>query len=89
MDEEIKNLIDVYTKQIEERGDNLLLFRSKIDVILINSSNEFEQLQVGLDKKFEDENLSEEKYLTLFREGKENILKQTKEKLDTLVANLK
>ena len=88
MDPEIQNLIDEYIKQVEDKEGDLLAFQAKIDGIISDSKKELATTTADLDAKFDENKISEEEYLKMFREKKENILKETKEKLDSLVQSL-
>jgi len=86
MDDEIKNLIEEYIKKIEDKEEELTLFKKEIDKIIFESKKELQQVTVDLDAKFDANNISEEEYLVFFRKSKEDILKKTKEKMATLIA---
>ena len=86
MDVEIKNLIEEYVKKIENKEEELTLFKKEIEKIISESKKELQQVTIDLDVKFNANDISEEEYLASFRQSKENILKSTKEKMDSLIA---
>jgi ribosomal protein S3 len=75
-EQEIKNLIEEYVKSIEGKEEELTSFKSSIDKILNESKKELQKVTSDLDAKFDSNNLSEEEYLTLFKQAKEDILKK-------------
>ena len=85
MDEEIKNLIEEYVKKIEDKEEELTLFKNEIDSIILESKKELQKVTSELDVKFNSNNISEEEYLGLFRKNKEDILKSAKEKMNALI----
>jgi|APCry1669188970_1035186.scaffolds.fasta_scaffold114135_2 hypothetical protein len=88
MDEEIKNLIDEYVKQIESKETDLVFLKREIDKIIFHAQGEMKKASTDLDQKFDTNSLTEEEYLKLFREEKEKVLQKTKEKLDSLVQGI-
>ena len=88
MDPEIKKLIDEYVEQIESKEPELRAFKDKIDVVISGAEKEFSILNNDLEAKFQDNKISEQEYLALFRDKKAIIIKETKDKLDSLVASL-
>lgn len=89
MDQEIKNLIDEYVKQIESKESDLLLLKRKIDEIIFHAQKEMKDIVSDLDAKFNANDITEEEYLKLMREQKAVILQKTKEKLDSFVQSIK
>ncbi len=85
IDPELQNLIDEYVKQIESKEDDLIGLKRNIDGIISVSKRELDSTTTSLEKKFNTNEISEEEYLTKFRAEKENILNNTKEKLDALL----
>lgn len=88
IDQDIQKIIDDYIIQIQDKEEEVLEFKKKIDKVISNSQKEFEIIIKNLDEKFDAGKLNEEEYLLEFRSGKDNIIKNTKEKLDYLIKNL-
>jgi hypothetical protein len=88
IDKEIQKVIDDYVEKISENEEALLKLKSDIDQIIHNSEKELIELENNLDQKFNTNVLSEEEYLKLFKNNKENILSKTKQKMDELLASL-
>jgi uncharacterized protein (DUF342 family) len=85
IDPEIQNLIDEYVEQIESKEEDLTGLKRNIDGIISFARQELSRATSALDKKFDNNEISEEEYLTEFRAQKEDILKKTKEKLNSLL----
>ena len=85
MDEEIKNLIDEYVKQIEGKETDLVLLKRKIDEIIFHAQTGMKAALADLDARFDENKITEQEYLKLMREQKSTILQKIKEKLDLLV----
>ena len=88
MDTELQNLINEYVKKIENKEEELASFNQEIGKIISDDKKELAKITKNLDAKFDANNLGEEEYLRLFREGKAEILEKTKEKLNYLVKSL-
>jgi hypothetical protein len=86
IDQEIKNLIEEYVKKIEDKEEELTLFKKEIDSIISESKKELQQVTTDLEVKFNANEINEEEYLISFRKSKEDILKRAKEKMDVLIA---
>jgi len=86
IDPEVQKLIDEFVEQVEKKEGELTSSKRDIDVIIAKAENELESVTTGLDAKFNTNEISEEEYLVEFRKEKANILKNTKEKLDSLLA---
>lgn len=85
IDEELKNLIAEYVRQIEAREDDLLGLQRNIDGITNTAKNELQKVTNQLDNKFDANEISEEEYLIQFRAAKADILKSTQGKMDALL----
>lgn len=88
MDEEIKNLIEEYVKQIENKEADIVLLKREIDKIVFHGQKEMKDVLANLDTKFDENNITEEQYLEMLRAEKEKILQKTKERLDLLVQGI-
>lgn len=82
----VQKLIDEFVEQIEKKEGELTASKRDIDTITSSANDEMEDAIMDLEMKFEANEISEEEFLTGFRKTKENILKMTKEKLNTLSA---
>ena len=88
IDSELQNLIDEYIKQVESKEDDLVGLKTNIDDIISLAQTELKKMIASLDIKFNANEISEEGYLAKLRAEKENILKRTKDKLNSLVKSL-
>ena len=88
MDEEIKNLINEYVKQIESKEADFVLLKREIDEIIFHAQNEMEIVLTDLDSKFDENKITEEEYLKLMGEQKSTILQNTKKRLDDVVTSI-
>jgi len=88
IDQEIKNLIDEYVKQVENKEDDLVGLKRNIDGITSMAKADLKNVISGLDLKFDANEISEEEYLSKLRMGKESILEKTREKLNSLTKSL-
>ena len=88
IDSELQNLIDEYIKQVESKEGDLVGLKNNIDGIISITQIEFKKVIADLDVKFDANEISEEEYLAKLRVEKENILKKTKDKLNSLVKGL-
>lgn len=85
MDEEIKNLIEEYVRQIENNEADISSLKTGIDEIVYSAKKEMGSALAGLDEKFDAGSITEEEYMDMARKEKAVILEKTKEKLDTAV----
>jgi len=88
MDQEIKDLIEKYVKQIESKEVDLVFLKKEIDKIIYNAHIEMKGILSDLDVKFNAYSITEEEYIYLVRKERENIVQNTKEKLDVLVQGI-
>ena len=86
IDPEVQKLIDEFVEQVEKKEGELTSSKRDIDAIISNADSELSQVTANLEAKFNTNEISEEEYLVEFRKEKANILKNTKEKLDSLLA---
>lgn len=88
MDEEIKNLVEEYVKQIESKEADFVLLKKGIDEIISHAQKEIGDTIADLDVKFDEHNITEEEYLALLRAEKGKILQKTKKRLGSLIQGI-
>ena len=88
IDAELKNLIDEYIKEIENKEGDLVSFKKMVDGVISDSKKSLDQTQENLEKRFEANEITEEEYLSLFRESKKSVLEEAKIKFSTLLSDL-
>ncbi len=86
--QEIKKLIAEYVKKLEDKEGELTAFKKEIEAIISTSKEDLAKATTDLDLRFNNNEISEDEYLSLFRDQKQSILLATKGKLDALVKNL-
>ena len=88
IDAELKNLIDEYIKEIENKEGDLVSFKKMVDGVISDSKKSLDQTKENLEKRFEANEITEEEYLSLFRESKKSVLEEAKIKFSTLLSDL-
>lgn len=88
MDTDLQKLVDDFIKEINTYEGELASFKNNVDGILSETKNKANRLVAALDKKFDEESMSEEDYLRLLKEKKKEILDETKTNLDLLLKGL-
>ena len=88
IDAELKNLIDEYIKEIENKEGDLVSFKKMVDGVISDSKKSLDQTKENLEKRFEAKEITEEEYLSLFRESKKSVLEEAKIKFSTLLSDL-
>ncbi len=86
IDPEIQKIVDEFERQLKGKEADVAALKRNTDAIVSAGESEIELLTRGLDLKFDAEEINEEEYLAAFHKEKENILKNTTEKMDALVA---
>jgi hypothetical protein len=88
IDQDIQKIIDEYVEKIQDKENELVSFKDKVDGIISSSENELEIVTKNLDERFNKNSINEEEYIKEFRIEKENILNRTKDELNSLVKSL-
>lgn len=89
MDNEIKDIIEEYVGQIENKEADIVSLKKEIDIIIDGAKKDMASLLAELDKKFDEGGITEQEYMDMARKEKELILEKAKGRLDLLVHEIK
>jgi len=89
IDKDIQELVDNFIEEVNSYEGELTSFKGGVDEVIVAAKEKVQRLAKVLDEKFEEDNsMTEEDYLKLFREKKEVILKEVKDSLSALIKDL-
>jgi|APSaa5957512535_1039671.scaffolds.fasta_scaffold189036_2 hypothetical protein len=88
IDKDIQKLIDTFVDGIEIKKEELDSFKSSVDALLLNSQNRSDEVIKILDKRFDNNEITEGEYLKDYKEAKKQVVLDLKDELDKITSNL-
>ncbi len=89
VEKEIQEIIDNFIEELEGKQNAIIDFNRKVQEIIYKSKQAFNSETDKLNEHFLKAEISEQEYRQRFLKFKEQIIKETKQKLDILIQSLK
>lgn len=88
IDKDTQKAIDDYVESINDKEEELLSFKNRVNAILSASEIKLEEIIKALDKEFNSNKIDEDIYLNKIKESKNQIIKDAQVDLDNLLKSL-